>query len=161
VRFGPKCPDGFLPVFSTDTKEEAKRLLTLCCDTNLDGEFVARELVMKRDFDSLHAFSDRLQKGWDFLMAADKKKKKPKPLSAGIAPKTSARSTDNSVESRKKAVAAKSALSAIVVVDSIKTYIDAACAKLEAKHYDLVLEELAGYIEVCQEARKDDRRRNG
>lgn len=61
MRFGPKCEPGMLPVFSTDTKEEAQSLLVLACETNLDGDFIARELVHEQSLENLQAFSDRLK----------------------------------------------------------------------------------------------------
>ena len=53
-------PKGFLPVYSVDTEEEAHRLLVAACGTNLDNEFVARELVHEQTLENLYAFSDRL-----------------------------------------------------------------------------------------------------
>jgi len=61
VRFGPKCPKGFLPVYSVDTEEEARQLLVVTCGTNVDGEFVARELVHEQTLDNLYAFGARLK----------------------------------------------------------------------------------------------------
>lgn len=60
VRFGQKCPDGFLPVFSVDTEDEARQLLTLACPRNMDGEFVARELAEEQTLGNLTAFGQRL-----------------------------------------------------------------------------------------------------
>ena len=60
MRFGPKCPKGFLPVYSVDTEEEAKQLLVLACERNIDGEFIARELAHEQSIDKLLAFGDRL-----------------------------------------------------------------------------------------------------
>lgn len=45
VTYGRTCPQGSLPVFSVDTEEEAKRLIVSTCGTNLNGEYVAKELV--------------------------------------------------------------------------------------------------------------------
>lgn len=58
-------PDGRLPVFSTDTEEEARQLIVLACPRGNDGEFYARELVENQTLENLVAFSDRLQKCWD------------------------------------------------------------------------------------------------
>jgi hypothetical protein len=60
VRFGTVVPKGFLPVYSTDTEEEAKSLLTLACERNLNGEFIARELAAEQTIDNLFAFGHRL-----------------------------------------------------------------------------------------------------
>jgi hypothetical protein len=74
VRYGRSVPisEGFLPVFSVDTEEEAQRLLTLTCPVNMAGEFVAPELAREQTLENLEAFSDRLQRGWD-LMQRNKK----------------------------------------------------------------------------------------
>jgi hypothetical protein len=53
--------DGALPVFSVADEKEALALLTLACQTNLRGEFVATELVMEQTLENLNRFSDRLQ----------------------------------------------------------------------------------------------------
>ena len=65
VGYGRSLPDGHLPVFSVDTEEQAHELLVATCDTNLDGEFVARELVDDQSLENLQAFSDRLAQIWD------------------------------------------------------------------------------------------------
>lgn len=67
MRFGPKCEDGSLPVFSVDTEEQAKELLSLACETNGAGEYVARELLHRQTLDNLKAFSDRLAATWEWL----------------------------------------------------------------------------------------------
>jgi len=45
VKIGAVCPQGFLPVYSTDTKEEAKQIVVLACPTNYDGDYVAPEVA--------------------------------------------------------------------------------------------------------------------
>jgi hypothetical protein len=61
VRFGPKRPDdGWLPVFSVDTEEEAEQLLIASCPRGLDGAFYAPELAQEQTLENLQAFSDRL-----------------------------------------------------------------------------------------------------
>lgn len=67
VRYGRSVPRGFLPVFSTDTEEEARQLLTLMCPVNQDGEFVAPELTRAQTLENLQTFSDRLQTGWEIM----------------------------------------------------------------------------------------------
>lgn len=61
MRFGRTVEDGFLPVYSVDTEEEAKRLLVLACGTNLRNEFVARELGEEQTLENLYAFGKRLE----------------------------------------------------------------------------------------------------
>lgn len=67
MRYGRTLEDGFLPVFSVNTEEEAKRLLVLACPINLEGEYVAAELVHEQTFENLQAFSDRLASIWQML----------------------------------------------------------------------------------------------
>ena len=59
---GPKGsrPAGRLPVLTVNNEEEAKRLLSLACHTNMKGEFIARELAEEQTEENLQAFSDRL-----------------------------------------------------------------------------------------------------
>jgi hypothetical protein len=74
VRYGRTCPidEGFLPVFSVDTEQEARTLLTMACPTNMNGEFVARELVQEQTLENLEAFGDKLEKYYEVM----KKRKK-------------------------------------------------------------------------------------
>lgn len=43
------------------TEEQAKRLLTLCCPTNLNGEFLANELMEEQTLNNLECFGTRLR----------------------------------------------------------------------------------------------------
>jgi hypothetical protein len=67
VRFGRTVEPGFLPVFSVDTEEEAKALITLCCPRDVDGTHYARELAGEQTLANLQAFSDKLARGWDMI----------------------------------------------------------------------------------------------
>jgi hypothetical protein len=67
VRFGRSVPKGFLTVYNVKTEKEAKDLLVLACQTNLDGEFVARELVEEQTLENLDLFSQRLEKAHAIL----------------------------------------------------------------------------------------------
>ena len=49
--------------------EEAGHLLVLACSTNLDGEFIARELVEAQTINNLMAFGMRLQALYDRYIA--------------------------------------------------------------------------------------------
>lgn len=60
MRYGRSVEDGFLPVMSVDTEAEAKSLLTLACQTNYEGEYIARELVADQTMENLSAFGQRL-----------------------------------------------------------------------------------------------------
>lgn len=70
MRFGRTVEDGFLPVFSTNTEDEAKALILLCCPRDHAGTFYARELEGKQTLGNLRAFSDRLARGWDMMQKA-------------------------------------------------------------------------------------------
>lgn len=61
MRFGPKCPLGFLPIFSVNTEDEAKALLLLACPTTYDGAYFAPELRTEQTLPNLYAFGDRLR----------------------------------------------------------------------------------------------------
>ena len=67
MRFGPKCEDGFLPVYSVADEDEAKSLLTLACSTNMHGEFVAKQLVRDQNLENLEAFSTHLDRAHALL----------------------------------------------------------------------------------------------
>ena len=69
VGWGPAgtCPKGHLPVFSVETEEEAKRLVVLACGTNLNGQYIARELAEEQTLDNLEAFSARLDRAYNFI----------------------------------------------------------------------------------------------
>lgn len=58
---GP-CPKGTLPVFSVGDEEEAQALIVAACPTNLQGQYIARELAREQTLDNLYAFGDRLAK---------------------------------------------------------------------------------------------------
>jgi hypothetical protein len=51
-----------------DTEEEAQRLITLACETNTAGEYIARELIEEQTIDNLRAFGERLEKTHEILL---------------------------------------------------------------------------------------------
>ena len=61
MRYGRTLEDGFLPVFSVGSEEEARRLLTMACPLSNDGEFLAPELVADQTIKNLDSFSQRLE----------------------------------------------------------------------------------------------------
>ncbi len=75
VRYGRSVEPGFLPIYSVDTEEEARQLLTLTCQTNLNGEFIAKELIQEQTLGNLYAFGDRLAEGHKMLKQRKKVKK--------------------------------------------------------------------------------------
>ncbi len=67
VGYGTVVPNGYLPVYSVDTEEEAKQLLTVACGTTVKGEFFARELATEQTIENLFAFGDRLARAHHFM----------------------------------------------------------------------------------------------
>ena len=49
-------------MYSVDTTQEAEELLTAACVTNLNGEYVAAELIHEQTIEHLWEFSERLAK---------------------------------------------------------------------------------------------------
>ena len=74
VGHGPKgrCPTGSLPVFTTNTREEAEKLITLACTVGYDGEYIAPELAYEQTFENLEAFSARLEDLYNRFVKGDK-----------------------------------------------------------------------------------------
>lgn len=75
VRHGRGVPDGFLPIYSVDTDEEAERLLVLACPTNAAGEFVAPELVEEQTLDNLRLFGRRLARAEALIRERDARRR--------------------------------------------------------------------------------------
>ncbi len=48
--------------------EEARQLVVLCCGTNYQGDYIARELVMDQTLENLYAFGERLAKAHDEVL---------------------------------------------------------------------------------------------
>ena len=67
MRYGRTVPSGSLPVYSVDTEAEARSLLVLTCETNIQGEFVARELAREQTLDNLAAFGERLARTHELM----------------------------------------------------------------------------------------------
>lgn len=68
VRFGRgECPEGFLPVFSVNDEEEARRLIVATCGRGEDGEYYSKELAREQNLDVLQAFSDKLARTYALI----------------------------------------------------------------------------------------------
>ena len=52
-------------MFTVDTEEQARALLTLACPLNLEGEYFAEELAHEQTLENLGAFKDRLTQLWN------------------------------------------------------------------------------------------------
>lgn len=68
VGYGLSTPEGHFPVYSVGTEEEARRLLVAACETDLEGRFIARELVEGQTLEDLERFSERLDRTHDLLV---------------------------------------------------------------------------------------------
>ena len=62
MRYGRTVEDGFLPAYSVGSEAEARHLLTMSCPMNIEGDFVAPELVGDQTLENLEAFGERLAK---------------------------------------------------------------------------------------------------
>ena len=54
-------------MFRVPTEADAQRLLVAACETNVHGEFVARELAEQQTLANLDAFSERLEERWKLI----------------------------------------------------------------------------------------------
>lgn len=69
MRYGRAVPEGFLPVFSVDTEEEAQKLIILTCPRGNDGAYYARELIVDQTLENLQQFSDKLARVYAMIRA--------------------------------------------------------------------------------------------
>ena len=61
VTYGRMCPDGYLPVYSVNTEEDARLLIATACAMAKDGSgSYAPELAAMQTLETLSAFGDRL-----------------------------------------------------------------------------------------------------
>lgn len=69
MRYGRSVPidEGFLPVFSVESEEDAEKLINLCCPRDMAGVHYARELAHEQTLENLQLFSDKLAKGYAML----------------------------------------------------------------------------------------------
>lgn len=80
MSIGQVVPEGRLPVFSTDTREEAESLVILACPSDGRGNYYARELAEEQTLENLVAFSDHLARAHERLIEFGKcecEKEKP------------------------------------------------------------------------------------
>ena len=56
-------------MYSVDSEEEARALIVATCKRGLDGRFYAPELAQEQSLVILQAFSDRLEKAHEAIMA--------------------------------------------------------------------------------------------
>lgn len=68
VGYGTVVPEGHLPVYSVDTEEEARQLITLACETNLYKQHIAKELAVEQTIENLGAFGERLARTHQWML---------------------------------------------------------------------------------------------
>lgn len=74
ANYGTVVPSGSLPVYSVDTEDEAKMLLTMCCP-RLDSGWLAEELAKEQTLENLELFGERLRLADNFVKAKTAKSK--------------------------------------------------------------------------------------
>ena len=62
MRYGHNVEDGFLPVYSVETEQEAEQLIILTCSLGPDGNYYASELIKEQTLENLAKFSNKLAK---------------------------------------------------------------------------------------------------
>ncbi len=67
MRFGTECPEGFLPVYSVETEEEAKSLIVGACSRGEDGFYYANELAQEQSLGKLSEFSFKLDRVYQHI----------------------------------------------------------------------------------------------
>lgn len=65
--YGVTVPKGRLPVFTTDTEEQARKLVVACCQTDAAGNYYAQELAEEQTLENLQKFSDKLARVWQLM----------------------------------------------------------------------------------------------
>lgn len=79
MAFGRKVKEGHLAVFSVTTEEEAQALIVLTCPMDDEGKPYARELAAEQTLENLEAFSTKLDKAHDHMIANGNCRCKPVP----------------------------------------------------------------------------------
>lgn len=54
-------------MFSVDTEEEARQLITAACPRDDQGTYYARELANEQNIENLQTFSDKLARIWTIM----------------------------------------------------------------------------------------------
>lgn len=63
MRYGRGAvPQGFLPVFSTDTEEEARAVIVATCSRNRDGTYYSHDLAREQSIDQLFHLSAKMER---------------------------------------------------------------------------------------------------
>jgi hypothetical protein len=63
VRYGRgACPEGFLPIFSVNSEDEAQRLLVATCSRGLDGNYYANEMAREQSLAQFVVFGQKLER---------------------------------------------------------------------------------------------------
>ena len=63
MRYGRGAkPDGFLPVFSTNTEDEARQVIVGTCSRGLDGEYYSHDLAQDQTLENLECLGDKMER---------------------------------------------------------------------------------------------------
>ena len=62
-------------MFGVETEKDAEALIIMTCPRGMDGKYYAKELAQEQTLENLVAFSDLLQKAWDFMQENRAKRK--------------------------------------------------------------------------------------
>lgn len=69
MRFGRgACPDGYLPVFSVDTEEQAHQVIVGTCSRGLDGEYYSHDLAREQTLENLIKLGDKMERVYDLIV---------------------------------------------------------------------------------------------
>jgi hypothetical protein len=73
VTYGPKCPEGSLPVGSVETEADAEELLSRCCEIVTHGPkrefgYLAQELEKEQTLENLYAFGAKLEREYQKML---------------------------------------------------------------------------------------------
>lgn len=76
MRYGRGAkPRGFLPVFSTDTEEEARSVIVATCSRGLDGKYYSHDLAREQSIEVLFALSEKMARAYAEILAARARKR--------------------------------------------------------------------------------------
>jgi len=74
VRYGRgAAPRGFLPVFSTDTEEEALSVIVATCSRGPDGNYYSHDLAREQSLDRLRYLSEKMARVYPTIKARQPK----------------------------------------------------------------------------------------
>ena len=65
MRYGRgACPEGFLPIFSVNSEDEAKRLLVVTCSLGPDRHYYSNEMAADQSIEQFARFGQKLARAY-------------------------------------------------------------------------------------------------